>query len=61
MAGFLSTFSFVIATTIRQLKNSSNNENTASEKHYFLVVGLEKVLFREGNSQGNRKLRADPA
>ena len=26
-----------------------------------LVVGLEKVVFREGNRQGNRKLRADPA
>ena len=26
-----------------------------------LVVDLEKVVFREGNCQGNRKLQADPA
>ena len=31
------------------------------KKHCFLVVGLEKVVFREGNCQGNRKLRVDPA
>ena len=31
------------------------------KKHCFLVDGLEKVVFREGNCQGNRKLRADPA
>ena len=49
MAGVLSRFSFA----------------TAAEKHYknhcSLVVSLEKVVFREGNCQGNRKLRADPA
>ena len=26
-----------------------------------LVVGLEKVVIRGGNCQGNRKLGADPA
>ena len=26
-----------------------------------VVVGLEKVVFREGNCQGNQKLRTDPA
>ena len=31
------------------------------KKHCSLVVGLDKVVFREGNCQGNRKLRADPA
>ena len=44
MAGVLSRFSFATVTTIEQLRNSSNNE-----KHYLLVVGLEKVVFRERN------------
>ena len=30
-------------------------------KEYFsLVVALEKVVFREGHCQGNKKLRVDP-
>ena len=47
MAGFLSTFSFVTATTIQQLKNSSNNENTVKSTACLVVV------FREGNCQRN--------
>ena len=31
------------------------------KKHSFLVVGLKKVVFREGNCQRNRKLQADPS
>ena len=46
MAGVLRGFSFSTATTIQYLKNSSNNKSTA-----FLVVGLEKVVYREGNCQ----------
>ena len=26
-----------------------------------MVVSLEKVVFKEGNCQGNRKIRADPS
>ena len=55
MAGVLSRFSFTTAAE-KQLKQRKH-----CEKHCFLVVGLEKVVFREGNCQGNRKLRADPA
>ena len=55
MAGVLSRFSFATAAE-KQLKQRKH-----CKKHYFLVVGLEKVVFREGNWQGNRKLRADPA
>ena len=43
MASVLGRFSFATAT-----ENGSNNENTV-KKHCFLVVGLEKVVFREGN------------
>ena len=43
-----------------QLKNSSNNENTAENTAFWLSV-WKKVVFREGNCQENRKLRADPA
>ena len=31
------------------------------KKHCILVVRLEKVVLREGNCRGNRKLGADPA
>ena len=55
MAGVLSGFSFATAAE-KQLKQRKH-----CKKHCFLVVGLEKVVFREGNCQGNRKLRADPA
>ena len=55
MAGVLSRFSFATAAE-KQLKQRKH-----CKKHCFLVVGLEKVVFREGNHQGNRKLRADPA
>ena len=55
MAGVLSRFSFATATE-KQLKQRKH-----SKKRCFLVFGLEKVVFREGNCQGNRKLRADPA
>ena len=54
MAGVLSRVSF--ATAAEKLKQRNH-----CEKHCFLVVGLEKVVFGEGNCQGNRKLRADPA
>ena len=55
MAGVLSRFSFATAAE-KQLKQRKH-----CKKHCFLVVGLEKVVFREGNGQGNRTLRADPA
>ena len=55
MADVLSRFSFATAAE-KQLKQRKH-----CEKHCFLVVGLEKVLFREGNCKENRKLRADPA
>ena len=55
MAGVLSGFSFATAAE-KQLK-----QRKRCKKHCYLVVGLEKVVFREGNCQGNRKLRADPA
>ena len=40
-------FSFVTAAE-KQLKQRKHCKN-----HCFLVVGLEKVVFREGNCQGN--------
>ena len=55
MADVLSRFSFTTAAE-KQLKHRNH-----CKKQYFLVVGLEKVVFKEGNCQGNRKLRADPA
>ena len=60
MAGVLNCFSFATVTTIVRLKSSCYNEN-AVKITAFLVVGLEKVVFREGNCQGDRKLRAGPA
>ena len=43
-----------------QLKNSLNNENTVKSTA-FLVVSLEKVVFGDGNCQGNRISLGDPA
>ena len=51
MAGVLSRLSFATAAE-NQLKQRKH-----CKKHCFLVVGLEKVVFREGNCQGNRKLQ----
>ena len=51
MAGVLSRFSFVTATTIQQLKNSSNNENTVKSTAFWLSVWkkwcLEKGIAEE--------------
>ena len=55
MAGVLSRFSFATEAE-KQLK-----QRKRCKKRRYLVVGLEKVVLREGNCQGNRKLRADPA
>ena len=55
MAGVLGRFSFATAAE-KRLK-----QQKYCKKHCFLVVGLEKVVFREGNRQGNRKLRTEPA
>ena len=51
----LSRFSFATAAEklLKQRKHC--------QKHCFLVAGSEKVVFREGNCKGNRKLWADPA
>ena len=55
MAGVLSWFSFATMAE-KQLKQRKHRK-----KHCFLVVGLEKVVFREWNFQGNQKLRTNPA
>ena len=55
MAGVLGCFFFATAAE-KQLKQRKNCRN-----HFFLVVGLKKGVFREGNCHGNRKLRTDPA
>ena len=55
MAGVLGRFPFATAAE-KRLKQRKN-----CKKHCFLVVSLEKVAFREGTCQGNRKLRTDPA
>ena len=55
MAGFFNRFSFA-TTTEKQLKQRKH-----CKTHCFLVVGLEKVVFREENYRGNRELRADSA
>ena len=55
MTGVLSRLFFATAAE-KQLK-----QRKRCKKHCFLVVGLEKAVFREGNCRGNRKLRADPA
>ena len=54
MAGVLSRFSFATAAE-KQLKQRKH-----CKKHCFLVVGLKKVVFREENCQGNRKIRTNP-
>ena len=46
MAGILSRFSLATSAE-KQLKQRKH-----CKKHCFLVVGLEKVVFREGNCQG---------
>ena len=53
MTGFFSRF-FFTTTPEKQLK-----QRKQCKKHCFLVVGLEKMEFREG--KGNRELRADSA
>ena len=55
MAGVLSRFPFATAAE-KQLKQQKH-----CKKHSFLVVGLEKVVFREGNYQGKRTLKNRPA
>ena len=55
MASVLSRFSFATAAE-KQLKQQKH-----CKKHCFLVVSLEKVVLREGNCQGNKKLRANSA
>ena len=47
MAGVLGRFSFATAAE-KQLKQRKH-----CKKRCFLVVGLEKVVFGEGNCQGN--------
>ena len=51
MAGVLSGFSFATITTIQQLKNSSNNENTVKSTAFWLSVWkkwcLEKGIAKE--------------
>ena len=51
MAGILGRFSFATATTIQQLKNSSNNENTVKSTAFWLSVWkkwcLEKRIAKE--------------
>ena len=56
MAGILNRFSFANAAE-KQLKQWKHHK-----KHwFFVVVSLEKVVFRGGNFQGNKKLLANPA
>ena len=47
MAGVLSGFSFVIATTIQQLKNCCNNESTVKSTDFWLLV-WKKWCFEKG-------------
>ena len=53
MAGVLDRFSF--ATAAEKLFKQRKH----CKKHCFLFVGFEKVVFREGNCRGNRKLRTE--
>ena len=55
MVGVLGRFSFATAAE-KKLKQQKH-----CKRYCFLVVGLERVVLREGNCQGNRKLRIDPA
>ena len=50
MAGILGRFSFATATTIQQLKNSSNNENTVKCTAFWLLVWKNWCLER-GNAK----------
>ena len=51
MTGVLGRFSFATATTIQQLKNSSNNENTVKSTAFWLSIWkkwcLEKEIAKE--------------
>ena len=51
MAGVLSRFSFATATTMQQLKNSTNNENTVKRTDFWFSVWkkwcLEKGIAKE--------------
>ena len=47
MAGVLSRFSFATTTTIQQLKNSCNNENTVKITAFWLSVWKSGVYRRE--------------
>ena len=51
IAGVISRFSFATATTIQQLKNSSNNENTVKRTDFWFSVWkkwcLEKGIAKE--------------
>ena len=51
MADVLGRFSFATATTIQQLKNSSNNENTVKSTAFWLSIWkkwcLEKEIAKE--------------
>ena len=53
MAGVLDGFSFATAAE----KQLTDNKNTVKSIAFWLSVW--KVVFREGNCQGNRKLRTD--
>ena len=46
MTGVLGRFSFATATTIQQLKNSSNNENTVKSTAFWLSVWKKWCLER---------------
>ena len=56
-AGVLTRFSFATAATIQELKNSSKNENAVKSTEFWLSEKMEKVVFREENCRGNRKLQ----
>ena len=48
-------------TDSRKWKPLFTSTENSVKSTFFLVVGLEKVVFREGNCQGHLKLQADPA
>ena len=59
MAGVLSRFSFATATTMQQLKNSTNNENTVKRTDFWFSVWkkwcLEKGIAKEiGNYESTQ-------
>ena len=69
MAGVLSRFSFATTTTIQQLKNSSNNENTVKSTAFWLSVwkkwclekGIAKVIENYEPTQLNTLLEQSNA